>query len=50
MPLRGGIDWIEYFDKIIEELETKLISLSRALLTLNDNEDKGTNTDDGETV
>lgn len=37
VPLRGGIDWIEYFDKTLKELESKLDSLSN---TLNDDKDE----------
>lgn len=36
VPLRGGIDWIEYFEKTLKEIESKLDSLSN---TLNDNKD-----------
>ena len=37
VPLRGGIDWIEHFEKTIKELESKLDSLGS---TLNDDKDK----------
>jgi hypothetical protein len=44
IPLRGGIDWPEYFEKSIKEIEAKLDSLS-VMLNSNTNEDEGTNTD-----
>lgn len=37
VPLRGGIDWIEHFEKTIKELESELDSLSN---TLNDDKDE----------
>lgn len=45
IPFSDDIDWTEYFEKTIKEIEAKFTSLSRTL-TLNDDEDKGPNTDD----
>ena len=45
IPLSDDIDWTEYFEKTIKEIEAKFTSLSRTL-TLNDDEDEGINTDD----
>lgn len=47
IPFSDDIDWTEYFEKTIKEIEAKFTSLSRTL-TLNDDEDEGPNTDDGD--
>lgn len=44
IPFSDDIDWTEYFEKTIKEIEAKFTSLSRTL-TLNDDEDEGPNTD-----
>ena len=46
VPLRGGIDWIEYFEKTLKELESKLDSLSNTLNDNKDDKDKDDNKDD----